>query len=174
MNTNPPEQAVERSADAACSAVQSFRSDPIRVSSKTIFHEEQVAIVGHFLMGQKKHLRAALRDSMVALAALGHQFTQDEWAKSMDSYTEPNAAPQAPANPNAMNTLQTNQSGCLPEPCYVAGDSVKLTTYHKDNRPTTIRFAGPESCVLEERRSGYYCWNYADIEPHNALTETQP
>ncbi len=40
--------------------------------------------------------------------------------------------------------------------------------YHKDNRPTTVRSAGPETVVLEERRGGYQCWNNADIEPHNA------
>jgi hypothetical protein len=51
--------------------------------------------------------------------------------------------------------------------CYAAGDSVKLIPYHKDNRPTTVRSAGPETVVLEERRGGYQCLNNADIEPHN-------
>jgi hypothetical protein len=61
-----------------------------------------------------------------------------------------------------------------PLPLYAAGDSVKLIPYHKDNRPTTVRRAGPEAVVLEESRGGYQCWNNADIEPHNAPTERQP
>jgi hypothetical protein len=48
-----------------------------------------------------------------------------------------------------------------------AGDSVKLIPSHKDNRPTTVRSAGPETVVLEEPRGGYQCWNNADIEPHD-------
>jgi hypothetical protein len=51
---------------------------------------------------------------------------------------------------------------------YYVGQLVRLIPYHKDNRVTTIRAVGPESCVLEEPRgpsSGYYIWNYADIEP---------
>jgi hypothetical protein len=48
---------------------------------------------------------------------------------------------------------------------FKAGDSVKLIPSHKDNRPTTVRSAGPETVVLEEPRGGYQCWNNADIEP---------
>lgn len=62
---------------------------------------------------------------------------------------------------------ETPASSFAESGCYAAGDSVRLTAYHKDRRPTTIRSSGPESCVLNEARGEYYIWNYGDIEPHN-------
>lgn len=64
---------------------------------------------------------------------------------------------------NHFDNASTNPS----QPPYAKGDSVRLISYHKDNRPTTIRYAGPYSCGLEEARGGFFTWNYFDIEPYN-------
>lgn len=44
------------------------------------------------------------------------------------------------------------------------GDVVRLVHELTDTRPVRVRGAGPDSCILEDKRAGYFCWNNGDLQ----------
>lgn len=78
--------------------VRPFRMHAITVGGKYLTHDNIVAAAEYFLECSRRHLQECSRVNMAKLAALGHQFTAEEWRAALDP--EDAATLPAPSEPN--------------------------------------------------------------------------
>jgi hypothetical protein len=64
--------------------MKTFRIPSILVKGKYLCHDDIMAIVYHFLTHRRKNLKAQIREDMAKLAALGQEFTAEEWKSAFD------------------------------------------------------------------------------------------
>jgi len=77
-------QTTDRPAVDLPRIVRPFRMHAITVGGKYLTHDNIVAAAEYFLECRRRHLRECSRVNMAQLAALGHQFTAEEWRAALD------------------------------------------------------------------------------------------